>query len=634
MKYFIYLAILLLTFSGSANQPSEIRIDPPHWWAGMNYSSLELLIEIKLKSNENYIISEVIGNDISMVKDEEAQNRDYHYVTLNIEPNAPSQKLKIMGWRTGDNSRVPISITYEFKSRRKNLHEFMGLDQRDLIYLVTPDRFVNGNKDNDIVKGLREKTINRNEGFSRHGGDLQGLTNHLDYIKSLGASAVWTNPILINDMPVYSYHGYAITDHYKVDPRFGGMNAYKKYSRELHKREMKLVMDVIPNHMGTNNRLFQDPPDSAWINSWPLNSDLDERGEVDSTALTNHRYTSIFDPYAAPIDKKQFTDGWFVHSMVDINQRDERCSNYLIQNSLWWIEEVGVDAFRVDTWVYPDQNFMDNWSKQIHKVFPNFFIFSEAWVHDGSSQRFYFNEHKTLDGAADFMMYSSWKDALENPTTWNSGLNTFYKNLGLDYQYKSPSKFITFLDNHDEGRFFGKIKEDMSLYKMGVAMLYTMRGIPCLLYGTEILLKELDDHGKIREDMPGGWVEKKGDRNAFNNSGLSQDERDALSFVREMAQIRESYPLINTGSFRHWAPYDKVYAYCWYDDNEIVLILMNRSDREEIFDMNRMTELSFKDIKIILDTQLQMDFNESERVSKFNRVELGSNGLKILHLTR
>ena len=634
MKYFICLAILLLTFSGSANQPSEIRIDPPHWWAGMNYSSLELLIEIKLKSNENYIISEVIGNDISMVKDEEAQNRDYHYVTLNIEPNAPSQKLKIMGWRTGDNSRVPISITYEFKSRRKNLHEFMGLDQRDLIYLVTPDRFVNGNKDNDIVKGLREKTINRNEGFSRHGGDLQGLTNHLDYIKSLGASAVWTNPILINDMPVYSYHGYAITDHYKVDPRFGGMKAYKKYSRELHKREMKLVMDVIPNHMGTNNRLFQDPPDSAWINSWPLNSDLDERGEVDSTALTNHRYTSIFDPYAAPIDKKQFTDGWFVHSMVDINQRDERCSNYLIQNSLWWIEEVGVDAFRVDTWVYPDQNFMDNWSKQIHKVFPNFFIFSEAWVHDGSSQRFYFNEHKTLDGAADFMMYSSWKDALENPTTWNSGLNTFYKNLGLDYQYKSPSKFITFLDNHDEGRFFGKIKEDMSLYKMGVAMLYTMRGIPCLLYGTEILLKELDDHGKIREDMPGGWGEKKGDRNAFNNSGLSQDERDALSFVREMAQIRESYPLINTGSFRHWAPYDKVYAYCWYDDNEIVLILMNRSDRVEIFDMNRMTELSFKDIEIILDTQLQMDFNESERVSNSNRVELRSNGLKILHLTR
>lgn len=634
MKYFICLAILLLAFSGLANQPSEIRIDPPHWWAGMNYSSLELLIEIKLKSNENYIISEVIGNNISMVKDEEAQNRDYHYVTLNIEPNAPSQKLKIMGWRTGDNSRVPISITYEFKSRRKNLHEFIGLDQRDLIYLVTPDRFVNGNKDNDIVKGLREKTINRNEGFSRHGGDLQGLTNHLDYIKSLGASAVWTNPILINDMPVYSYHGYAITDHYKVDPRFGGMKAYKKYSRELHKREMKLVMDVIPNHMGTYNRLFQDPPDSAWINSWPLNSDLDERGEVDSTALTNHRYTSIFDPYAAPIDKKQFTDGWFVHSMVDINQRDQRCSNYLIQNSLWWIEEVGVDAFRVDTWVYPDQNFMDNWSKQIHKVFPNFFIFSEAWVHDGSSQRFYFNEHKTLDGAADFMMYSSWKDALENPTTWNSGLNTFYKNLGLDYQYKSPSNFITFLDNHDEGRFFGKIKEDMSLYKMGIAMLYTMRGIPCLLYGTEILLKELDDHGKIREDMPGGWGEKNGDRNAFNNSDLSQDERDALSFVREMAQIRESYTLINTGSFRHWAPYDKVYAYCWYDDNEIVLILMNRSDREEIFDMNRMTELSFKDIEIILDTQLQMDFNESERVSKSNRVELGSNGLKILHLTR
>jgi glycosidase len=503
-----------------------------------------------------------------------------------------------------------------------------------MVYLVTPDRFVNGEKDNDIIEGLREKAINRDHGASRHGGDLQGLTSQLDYIKSLGATAVWTNPILINDMPVYSYHGYAITDHYKVDPRFGGMEAYKKYSKELHKRKMKLVMDVIPNHMGTYNRLFQNPPDSNWINSWPLNSDLDERGEVDSTALTNHRYTSIFDPYAAPIDKKQFTDGWFVHSMVDINQRDERCSSYLIQNSLWWIEEVGVDAFRVDTWVYPDQNFMDNWSKQIHKVFPNFFIFSEAWVHDGSSQRFYFNEHKTLDGAADFMMYSSWKDALENPTTWNSGLNTFYKNLGLDYQYKSPSKFITFLDNHDEGRFFGKIKEDMSLYKMGVAMLYTMRGIPCLLYGTEILLKELDDHGRIREDMPGGWVEKNGKRNAFNNSGLSKDERDALSFVQNMGKIRQSYSLINTGSFRHWAPYDKVYAYCWYDDDEIILVIANRSEKNEFFNMDRLTELNFKDLRIILDTQSEIDPNQRDVILNSKQVELNSNGLKILHLTR
>ncbi len=232
--------------------------------------------------------------------------------------------------------------------------------------------------------------------------------------------------------------------------------------------------------------------------------------------------------------------------MVDINQRDIHFSNYLILNSLWWIEEVGIDAFRTDTWVYPDPGFLDKWSKTVHKVYPRFTIFSEAWVTQREAQAFYSNRYNYLDAAADFPMYYAFKEALENPTTWNGGLNTLYMNVASDYLYHSPKKFITFLDNHDEGRFFGKIKGDMSLYKMGVAMLYTMRGIPCLLYGTEILLKELDDHGRIREDMPGGWGEKNGKRNAFNNSGLSKDERDALSFVQKMGKIRESYSLINT----------------------------------------------------------------------------------------
>jgi glycosidase len=207
-------------------------------------------------------------------------------------------------------------------------------------------------------------------------------------------------------------------------------------------------------------------------------------------------------------------------------------------------------------------------------------------------------------------------------------------NVASDYLYHSPKKFITFLDNHDAGRFFGKIKEDMSLYKMGVAMLYTMRGIPCLLYGTEILLKELDDHGRIREDMPGGWVEKNGKRNAFNNSGLSKDERDALSFVQNMGKIRQSYSLINTGSFRHWAPYDKVYAYCWYDDDEIILVIANRSEKNEFFNMDRLTELNFKDLRIILDTQSEIDPNQRDVILNSKQVELNSNGLIILHLTR
>ena len=634
MKYFLSILICFCLSTGSLKGSPNIRIDPPHWWEGMKIDTVELLIEIDLKANENYIISQVIGENISLVKDEEAQNKEYHYLSLYIDPTASAQVIKINGWVSNGKSKESISIAYEFKDRRKNLHEFIGLNERDLIYLVTPDRFVNGEKDNDIIESLREKAINRNHGASRHGGDLQGLTSQLDYIKSLGATAVWTNPILINDMPVYSYHGYAITDHYKVDPRFGGMKAYKRYSRELHKRKMKLVMDMIPNHMGTYNRLFQNPPDSNWINSWPNNPDLDKDGQVADVIITNHRYASIYDPYAAQSDKVVLTDGWFVPSMVDINQRDIHFSNYLIQNSLWWIEEVGIDAFRTDTWVYPDPVFLDKWSKTVHKVYPRFTIFSEAWVTQREAQAFYSKRYNFLDAAADFPMYYAFKDALENPTTWKGGLNTLYMNVASDYLYNSPKKFITFLDNHDEGRFFGKIKEDMSLYKMGIAMLYTMRGIPCLLYGTEILLKELDDHGKIREDMPGGWGEKKGKRSAFNNLGLSQNERDALSFVQKMGKIRESYSLINTGSFRHWAPYDKVYAYCWYDDDEIILVMVNRSEKNEFFNMDRLTELNFKDLKVILDTQSEIDPYERGVILNSKQVELNSNGLKILHLRR
>ena len=247
MKYFLSILICFCLSTGSLKGSPNIRIDPPHWWEGMKMDSIELLIEIDLKANENYIISEVIGENIFLVKDEEAQNKEYHYLSLYIDPTASAQVIKINGWVSNGKSKESISIAYEFKDRRKNLHEFIGLNERDLIYLVTPDRFANGDKENDIYEGLREKAINRNHGASRHGGDLQGLTSQLDYIKSLGATAVWTNPILINDMPVYSYHGYAITDHYKVDPRFGGMKAYKRYSRELHKRKMKLVMDMSLN---------------------------------------------------------------------------------------------------------------------------------------------------------------------------------------------------------------------------------------------------------------------------------------------------------------------------------------------------------------------------------------------------
>tara|TARA_B100000780_G_scaffold279043_1_gene255165 strand:- start:439 stop:2316 length:1878 start_codon:yes stop_codon:yes gene_type:complete len=625
----------MLTFSSWAISPEEIRIDPPHWWAGLHVESLELLVEMNLGLNEEFKITDVKGDKITLLSDVEAQNRDYHYVTISIDSTAAAQNIYIKGWLYKGGQKFPISKLYKFKERESESHNYMGLNERDLIYLVTPDRFANGDSKNDVINDLREHHVNSSEGFSRHGGDIQGLTSQLDYIKTLGVTAVWTMPLLINDMPEYSYHGYAITDHYQVDPRFGGIKAYKEYSRQLHERDMKLVMDIIPNHMGTFNRLFQNPPDSNWINAWPLEGKIDEKGQVAGATITNHRYATLYDPYAAPSDKKQFSDGWFVPSMVDLNQKNPECAKYLTQNSIWWIEELGVDAFRVDTWVYPDQDFLDHWSKEIHMVFPDFFIFSESWVHNEHSQAYFSNRHSSLDGVADFNMYEAWKDALENPTSWNSGLNSLYMNIASDYQYSSPYKFITFLDNHDAGRFFAKINQDFDLFKMGIVMLYSTRGIPCLYYGTEILLSGLDDHGEIREDMPGGWSDRRDKRNVFKETALSELEKKALFFVRKMAQIRSSYKVIGTGLFRHWAPDDDIYSYCWYNENDILFVLANRSKKTQSFDLKRLTELTFKEGRVVLDSKdVNNESEEWDIISNTEEISMPPNGVKILYLKR
>ena len=593
------LAMMTVTFSAFGTRDLPVRMDPPNWWVGMPGNSVELLVET-LRQEAIASVTLTQGQGVRMLKDEAAQNSAYHYVTLVIEPSAPAQTL-VFTVKTEKGRKY--SHYYHLEARDASRRSHMGLDSRDFIYLVTPDRFANGNLANDQVRELEEQTLDRSEGYQRHGGDLEGLTAHLDYIASLGATAVWTMPVLVNDMPRASYHGYAITDHYRVDPRFGGHRAYKAYAEALHAKDMKLVMDMVPNHIGTAHRFYQNPPDSNWINAWPGQPKTDKNGEVGEPLITNHRYATMYDPYAAPSDKAQFTDGWFVSSMVDVNQRDRHCAQYLVQNAIWWIESIGVDAFRVDTWIYPDQSFLNQWSTAIHAVYPDFFIFSESWVHNEHSQQYFLDQHPTLDGAADFMMYQAWKEALEKPTSWNGGLNHFYMNLAADYLYREPENFVVFLDNHDEGRFFAKVKEDKDLYKMGLAMLYTMRGIPCLFYGTEVLMRAESDHGAMRQDMFGGW---EGDtKNAFTGENLTGDEAEALAFVRELADLRTAHPVIGTGSLRQWAPYNDVYAYAWYNEEELVLVLVNRSEMLQKFAAKRLHPLvaDYGQPEILLETK-------------------------------
>ena len=629
----LVLATLSFSFSAFGTRELPVRMDPPNWWIGMPGNSVELLVET-LRQEPIASVTLTQGEGVRILKDEAAQNAAYRYVTLVIEPSAPAQ---ILVFTVKTKKGRTYSHSYPLEARDASRRSHMGLDSRDLIYLVTPDRFANGNPANDQVRGLQEQTLDRSEGYQRHGGDLQGLTDHLDYIASLGATAVWTMPVLVNDMPRASYHGYAITDHYRVDSRFGGHAAYKAYAKALHAKDMKLVMDMVPNHIGTAHRFYQNPPDSNWINAWPGRPETDKNGEVGEPIITNHRYATLYDPYAAPSDQQQFTDGWFVSSMVDVNQRDRHCTQYLIQNALWWIESIGVDAFRVDTWIYPDQNFLNQWSTAIHAVYPEFFIFSESWVHNEHSQQYFLDRHPTLDGAADFMMYQAWKEALEKPTTWNGGLNHFYMNLAADYLYKEPENFIVFLDNHDEGRFFAKVKEDKDLYKMGLAMLYTMRGIPCLYYGTEVLMKAENDHGAMRQDFYGGWPDDA--KNAFTGEGLTSDEAEALAFVRDLAELRKAHPVIGTGALRQWAPYNDVYAYSWSNDEEVLLVMVNRNANPQYFGLYRMLDgLNTLDgPQVLFETKPLEGYPQTrglQDIVDLGQYRIASNGLTILRFLK
>ena len=626
----VALCIMGMTTSAFGTKELHVRIDPPNWWVGMPGNTVELLVE----TNRKEAIASVTltkGEGVRIFKDEAAQNSAYHYVTLVIEPSAPAQTLEFsVKTRKGRKTYVHY---YDLEARDATRRSNMGLNSRDLMYLLTPDRFANGEPANDRNREMKEQSLDRSQGYDRHGGDLQGISAHLDYIASLGVTAVWTMPLLVNDMPRASYHGYAITDHYLVDPRFGGNRVYRDYAEALHAKDMKLVMDMVPNHIGTAHRFYQNPPDSNWINAWPGRPETDNNGEVGDPVITNHRYATLYDPYAAPSDQQQFTDGWFVSSMVDVNQRDRHCAQYLVQNALWWIEMLGVDGFRVDTWIYPDQDFLDNWSAAIHAVYPEFFIFSESWVQNHHSQQYFLDRHPTLDGAADFMTYQAWKEALEKPTTWSGGLNYLYMNLASDYLYRAPENFVVFLDNHDEGRFFAKVKEDMDLYKMGLGMLYTMRGIPCLYYGTEVLMRADGDHGAMRQDMFGGWPDDT--KSAFTGEGLEADEADALAFVRELAVLRESHPVIGTGTLRQWAPYNDVYAYGWRNEEETLLILVNRNPKSQGFNLERLGDWNDRSnsVEILLETKV-MEGGRLTRDLKTMReegeIEVASNGLTIL----
>ena len=507
------------------------------------------------------------------------ENPNYIFVDLEIAEGSEETSFQIE--LVGESSTK--AYTYQLREREVGSAERKGFGPQDVMYLITPDRFANGDPSNDVVEGMREG-YNRSEGFGRHGGDIEGIRSHLDYIKKMGFTAIWLNPILENDQDKWSYHGYSTTDYYKVDPRYGSNEDYAALSREAADMGIKMIMDIIVNHCGSFHWWMNDPPSSDWIHYY-----------AQDFVNTNHRKTTLLDPYVAPSDREKMVKGWFVESMPDLNQKNPFMSTYLIQNSIWWIEYAHLAGIRQDTYSYPYRDFMTDWTCAIMTEYPNFNIVGEEWVTDPAMISYWQRGKVNQDGYSsclpslmDFPMTTALHAALnEDDKEWGKGLIKLYEMLGSDYHYADASELVIFTDNHDMSRIYTQVDEDYDLFRMAIAYILTMRGTPQIYYGTEILMSHPgnDSHGAIRSDLPGGWD---GDEiDAFTGNGLTSQQLAAQEYVKKLLLWRQGQPVVHDGDLTHYAPEDGVYVYFRQSEDAVVMVVINKNDEPKTLDLSR-----------------------------------------------
>jgi glycosidase len=507
------------------------------------------------------------------------ENPNYLFLLLDISPTTEpgSFFLELKNADGSENKAYP----YELKARN-NQPKAQGITAADLIYLIMPDRFANGDQGNDQGKGMRQEGTNRDKVLFRHGGDLIGIMEHLDYLEDLGVTALWLNPVLENDQPYESYHGYAVTDHYKIDPRFGDNEQYRKLVQLAHERDQKVIMDVIFNHTGDQHWWMRDLPATDWIHQWE-----------DDFQQISYRAPVHIDPYAAASDFSEVTDSWFDNHMPDLNQQHPQVANYLIQNSIWWTEYSGQDGFRIDTYAYCDQGFMSEWNRRMLEEYPDLGIFAETWVHGTGVQAWFAegeraNGHNShLPGVTDFQLYYAINEALNNEQGWTSGVAKIYYTLAQDYLYLDPYRNVLFLDNHDLSRIYGNLNEESEKFKSAMTLLLTLRGIPMLYYGTEILMTGsgggFGEGG--RKDFPGGFKGDKEDK--FKARNRSAAEQDAFTFVQRLANYRKENPALQNGELTQYIPQDGVYVFFRHDDEKTVMIAYNSNSSATILKTSR-----------------------------------------------
>lgn len=584
-KFRTLLGLFLFTLWFTKAQ--DVRVEPPNWWVGMANAELQLLIkaddigdfQVKLKKGRDQLIKNV----------HQADSPNYLFIDIDLSSVKKPEKL-VFEFSKGTSR---FKYEYELRELEFGSEKIEGFNSGDAVYLITPDRFVNGDESNDQVSGLKEQTVDRSHDYKRHGGDIAGIIKAIPYLNDLGMTAVWSSPLLVNDMAEQSYHGYAITDFYKVDPRFGSLQEYRLLVDELRNRKMKLIMDQVNNHCGSNHWWMGDLPFSDWINGQEA---FLTSGEI---TYSNHRRTTIQDPYAAQKDRDAMLEGWFVSAMPDLNHRNPFMARYLIQNSLWWIETLGLGGIRQDTYPYNDPVFMAEWAQAIQTQYPKFTIVGEEWSYNPLRVGYWQQSAPNADGyeshlpsVFDFPLQKALVDALTNKESWDKGLVEWYTALSNDFYYANPKALVFMGDNHDMDRLYTQLSEDINLHHMALALLAMAPRTPQLYYGTEILMQNTakpHDHGLIRTDFPGGWH---GDKiNAFTKSGLTSEQKATQTLFAKLFQLRSRSEAMRFGETLHYAPNDGVYVISRFAENEKLVLFLNKNEEDRQIDLSDYKEL-------------------------------------------
>jgi neopullulanase len=577
--------IISIAFSISSFALNVERVEPMFWWVGMKNPNLQLLI---YGNNVSQYQVSIKYPGVKVVKVNKVENPNYLFVDLTIDSkSAKAGKFKI---DLQQNGKTEGSYTYELQNRNPGSANRLGFSSADVVYLLMPDRFANGDPSNDNVDSQPEKA-NRTIDFGRHGGDIKGIVDHLDYIKQLGATAIWSTPLLENNFDKYTYHGYAISDFYQIDPRYGSNDDYARLVETAHQKGLKIIMDMVSNHGGIWAWWMKDLPMSDWIHQWP------------TFTRSNHKAITTKDIHAAQSDVKLDQEGWFDVTMPDMNQNNSYFWTYYIQNNIWWIEFAGLDGIRMDTYPYNDRDAMAKWAKAITNEYPKFNITGETWLHSSEDIAFWQKDavnslhyNSQLPTPMDFVM----NDALavcfnEQGNGWNEqGMSRLYNAISKDYLFANPSNLFIFAENHDTQRYNNTLKGDLAKYKMAMSFLMTTRGIPQIYYGTEIGMtgdKNKGD-GDIRRDFPGGWA---GDSiNAFISQARTPIQNSYFDFTAKLLNWRQNKEVIHSGKLIHYVPENDIYVYFRYNDKETVMVVLNNNNSDQTLKTDRFSEIMGK----------------------------------------